>query len=97
MNHNDPQELDAHKDEGSPRGVGLEELVLAVLELLHELVEKQVLRRMDAGHFSDEQLEKLGQAIFAQDTQIDKLCELFSIERDSLDVLKILDTKGLSL
>jgi hypothetical protein len=46
-------------------GQGLARIVLAVLEVLEELLERQAIRRMDAGTLSDEEIERLGQALIA--------------------------------
>ncbi len=90
-------ELELKESEGeADKGVGLEHLLLSLMKLLHDLMEKQVLRRMDRGHFSEEDLNRLGEALLAQDTQIDVLCEHFKLCRESLDLLKILDLQGKS-
>ena len=39
---------------------GLGQLVLTVVKLLHELLERQALRRIDAGSLTEEQIERLG-------------------------------------
>jgi hypothetical protein len=44
-------------------GRGLAELVLVVLELVRELLERQAIRRLDAGDLTPAQIEKLGTAL----------------------------------
>ena len=39
---------------------GLAQLVLTVVKLLHELVEKQAIRRIDGGGLTEEEIERLG-------------------------------------
>ena len=39
---------------------GLAELVLTVVKLLHELMEKQAIRRIDGGGLTEEEIERLG-------------------------------------
>src|SRR5436309_15672296 len=39
---------------------GLAQLVLTLIELLRQLMERQALRRMDQGSLDDEQVERLG-------------------------------------
>ncbi len=86
-----------HPLENKDRGVGLEQLLLSLMKLLHDLMEKQVLRRMERGHFSEAELNRLGDALCAQDQQIDVLCEHFKLSRESLELLKILDIQGNNL
>jgi hypothetical protein len=54
-------------------GQGLARIVLAVLEVLEELLERQAIRRMDAGTLSDEEIERLGQALIALRRQFAEL------------------------
>ncbi|MGN6606399.1 MAG: gas vesicle protein GvpK [Jatrophihabitans sp.] len=44
-------------------GRGLAELVLVVLDLVRELLERQAIRRVDAGDLTDDQIEALGSAL----------------------------------
>lgn len=56
-------------------GRGLAELVLVVLELVRELLERQAIRRLDAGDLTTAQLEKLGTALRDAATQLQILRE----------------------
>src|SRR5688572_27307218 len=47
---------------------GLAKLVLSIIELVRRLLEKQALRRMDAGNLTDEEIERLGNALMKQST-----------------------------
>ncbi|PIP37165.1 MAG: gas vesicle protein K, partial [Desulfobacterales bacterium CG23_combo_of_CG06-09_8_20_14_all_52_9] len=49
---------------------GLAELVLTVVKLLHELVEKQAIRRIDGGGLTDEEIERLGYTLMRQSEEI---------------------------
>ena len=46
-------------------GRGLGHLVVTVLDILKEVLERQALRRLDAGTLTDEQVERLGQSLIA--------------------------------
>jgi len=53
------------------RGFG--ELVLTVADILRELLERQAIRRIDAGDLSDEQIERLGSSLLSINEQITEL------------------------
>jgi hypothetical protein len=61
-------------DEGSLQR-GLAQLVLVLVEILGELLERQAVRRMSAGSLSDEESEKLGAAFLALHKRVDELYE----------------------
>ncbi|SNQ47134.1 Gas vesicle protein K [Frankia canadensis] len=54
-------------------GRGLGQLVVAVLELLRELLERQAIRRMDGGDLSDDQVEDLGRSLIEVRRSIERL------------------------
>ncbi len=65
---------------------GLAKLVLAVIELLRQLCERQAVRRMDSGSLSDEEVEKLGEAFMRLEQKMIELKALFGLEDDELDL-----------
>jgi hypothetical protein len=65
---------------------GLGQLVLAVVKLLHELLERQALRRIDAGSLTDEQIERLGFTLMRQAEEIDRLRNEFGLEDQDLNL-----------
>lgn len=65
---------------------GLAQLVLTLIELLKQLMEKQALRRMDAGSLSDEEIERIGETMMKLDARIDDLCKAFNIDRKDLNL-----------
>ena len=65
---------------------GLGALVLTVVKLLHELLERQALRRIDAGSLSDAQIEKLGLTLMQQADEIDRLRKEFGLEESDLNL-----------
>ena len=65
---------------------GLGQLVLTVVKLLHELLERQALRRIDAGSLSEEQIERLGFTLMRQAEEIDRLRKEFKLEEEDLNL-----------
>jgi hypothetical protein len=65
---------------------GLAQLVLTLIELLRQLMERQAVRRIDAGGLSDEQIERLGQALMGLEQRMDELKELFGLSDDDLNI-----------
>ncbi|WP_079025864.1 gas vesicle protein K [Streptomyces yangpuensis] len=49
-------------------------LVLTIVELLRQLIERQALRRVDAGDLTDEQEEELGATLLALHDSLSDLC-----------------------
>jgi hypothetical protein len=65
---------------------GLGQLVLTVVKLLHELLERQALRRIEAGSLTGEQIERLGLTLMGQAKEIDRLRKEFGLEEDDLNL-----------
>ncbi|MBZ5520667.1 MAG: gas vesicle protein K [Acidobacteriia bacterium] len=65
---------------------GLGQLVLTLLKLVHQLLERQAVRRMDAGSLSDEQIEKLGLTLMRQTEELEKLRVQFGLEEKDLNL-----------
>jgi len=65
---------------------GLGQLVLTLIKLLHEVLERQALRRIDAGSLSEEQIERLGLTLMQQAEEIDRLRREFGLEEQDLDL-----------
>ncbi|RSM79344.1 gas vesicle protein K [Kibdelosporangium aridum] len=61
-------------------GQGLGRLVVAVLEVLAELLERQALRRVAAGSLTDDEVERLGQALIALRAQFAELRVALGVE-----------------
>ena len=77
--------LDADDD---PRAAerGLAALVLTVVELLRQLMERQALRRVEEGSVTDEQAERLGYTLMRLDERMTELLEKFGLERERLNI-----------
>lgn len=65
---------------------GLTTLVLAIVELLRQLMERQALRRMDHGDLSAEQVERLGCALMELEEQMARLREHFGLTAADLNL-----------
>jgi hypothetical protein len=65
---------------------GLAQLVLTLIELLRQLMERQAMRRMDAGGLSDEQIERMGQTLMLLEERMDELKEVFGLEDQDLNI-----------
>jgi CRISPR/Cas system-associated endonuclease Cas1 len=62
---------------------GLAQLVLTIIELLRQLMERQAIRRIEAGGLTDEQIERLGQTLMALEERMEELKEHFELtDRD---------------
>jgi hypothetical protein len=53
---------------------------------LHELLERQALRRIDGGSLTEEQIERLGLTLMGQAEEIDRLRKEFGLEEDDLNL-----------
>lgn len=74
------------KERGSSTAQGLIRLVLTLVKLLHDVLERQAVRRMEGGRLSDEQIEKLGVALSAQAEEILKLQRQFGFSKKDLSL-----------
>jgi len=65
---------------------GLAPLLLTVVELIRQLMEAQVIRRMDAGNLSDSDLDRAAESLRQLEQQVVKLCEIFDIDPADLNI-----------
>jgi Gas vesicle protein K len=65
---------------------GLAQLVLTVIELLRQLMERQAIRRVEGGGLSDEQIERLGQALIALEQRMEELKDDFGLANEELNL-----------
>jgi hypothetical protein len=65
---------------------GLATLVLTVVELLRQLMERQALRRVEAGGLDDEKVERLGQTLMALEARMDELKDVFGLDDEDLNL-----------
>jgi Gas vesicle protein K len=65
---------------------GLVQLVLTIVELLRQLMERQALRRIDAGGLTEEQVERLGTTFMELDRRMEELREEFGLDIEDLNL-----------
>jgi len=65
---------------------GLGQLVLTLVRLLHELLERQAIRRMESGSLTDAELERLGTTLMLQAQEIERLRKEFGLEEEDLNL-----------
>jgi hypothetical protein len=59
---------------------GLVKLVLALVELLRQLLERQAIRRIEGGTLSEEDIDRLGMTLMKLEQRIRELQEYFGID-----------------
>jgi CRISPR/Cas system-associated endonuclease Cas1 len=71
-----------------PQNVGrdLASLVLTVVELLRQLMERQAIRRFDSGDLTEAQEERVGIALMLLDERMTELCEQHGLRREDLNL-----------
>lgn len=65
---------------------GLGGLALTIVKLIHELMQRQALRRFERGELTPEEIERAGEAFAAQAQEIRRLCELFNVREEDLNL-----------
>ncbi len=65
---------------------GLAQLVMTVIELLRQLMERQALRRIDAGSLTADEVERLGRTFLALSERMDELKQVFGLSDEDLNL-----------
>lgn len=65
---------------------GLGRLVLTLVKLLHELLERQAISRIDAGYLTEGQIEDLGLTLMMQAREIDRIRKEFLLDEEDLNL-----------
>lgn len=65
---------------------GLGQLVLTLVKLLHELLERQAIRRMEAGTLTESEIEGLGTTFMMQAQEIERLRVEFGLNGEDLNL-----------
>ncbi len=65
---------------------GLAKLVLTLIELIRELLERQAIRRAESGSLTDEEVERLGDVFLKLSEQMQRLKKEFGLEDEDLNL-----------
>ncbi len=69
-----------------PKKSGLAPLILTLVELLRQLMEAQVIRRMDDEQLTEAEIERAADSLQALEKQIFNLCEVLEIDPADLNL-----------
>lgn len=65
---------------------GLAKLVLTIIELLRQLMERQAMRRVESDSLTDEQIEELGLTLMRLEEKMEELKLFFGLEHEELNI-----------
>jgi hypothetical protein len=65
---------------------GLAQLMLTVIELLRDLMEKQAIRRIEAGSLKDEEIEKLGNTFMVLKEELKMMQKYFKLKDEDMNI-----------
>lgn len=75
--------IDVDRDQ---MGRDLVALVLTVVELLRQLMERQAIRRVEQGDLTDEQVDRIGTTLMLLDERMNELCEQHGLSMEDLNL-----------
>lgn len=78
-----PQRIDVSPDDVER---GLSGLVLGLVELLRQVLERQAVRRMEEGTLTDEEVERVGVALMRLERKVRELADQFGLTEDDLKI-----------
>ena len=65
---------------------GLAGLVLGLVELLRQVLERQAVRRMEGGTLTNEEIERVGLALMRLERKVHELAEHFGLSEEDLRI-----------
>jgi hypothetical protein len=65
---------------------GLAQLVLTLIELLRQLLERQAVRRVEGGTLTEEEIERLGESLMRLESRMDELKREFDLRDEDLNL-----------
>jgi len=78
-----PERIDCRPDNVEQ---GLAKLVLSLIELLRQLLERQAIRRMEGGSLTDQQVEEMGEALMKLEAKVHELADNFGLTPADLNL-----------
>src|SRR5512140_3203693 len=78
-----PEHIDLDPDDVER---GLAGLVLGLVELLRQVLEKQAVRRMEGGTLTDDEIERVGLALMRLERKVRELAEHFGLSEEDLQL-----------
>ncbi|MEI8173859.1 MAG: gas vesicle protein K [Deltaproteobacteria bacterium] len=78
-----PKKIEANPENAEK---GLAKLVLTLIELIRKLMEKQAMRRVEAGSLTDEEVERVGETLMKLENKMKELKEIFGLKDDELNL-----------
>lgn len=78
-----PQRIESDKDSVER---DLFKLVLTIVELVRQLMERQAIRRVDEGDLSDDQIEEVGTALMRLESAVTRLREQYDLSPEELNL-----------
>jgi hypothetical protein len=78
-----PERIDIDPDDVER---GLAGLVLGLVELLRQVLERQAVRRMEGGTLSDEEIERVGLALMRLERKVRELADHFGLSEEDLKI-----------
>ena len=78
-----PPHIDANPEEVER---GLAKLVLTLIELIRQLLEKQAVRRIERGSLTEEEMERLGLTFFRLQQRMQELKVAFKLQDEDLNL-----------
>ena len=65
---------------------GLAKLVLTLVELIRKLLEKQAIKRVEGGSLTNEEIERIGEALMKLENKMKELKNVFGLKDEELNI-----------
>ena len=82
----DPPTLLSQDEAEQQRDQGLAGLVLALVELIRQLLERQAIRRMEGGTLTEDEVERMGRALMELNAKMKELFAMFGLDEADVNL-----------